>query len=62
MVAGHLCGGHILSVVVIAVVLVRENCCFKTSAYDLLVGEYTGLLRHHGSSAAGGLMPGGIDF
>jgi len=41
---------------------VIENCFFKTSAYDWLDAEYTGLSSRRGSKEAGGSMPSGIDL
>ncbi len=39
-----------------------ENCFFKTSAYDWLDAECTGLSSRRGSWEAGGSIPSGIDF
>jgi len=39
-----------------------ENCCFKISAYVLLVSECSGLSSRCGSEEEGGLIPCGIDF
>jgi len=50
-----------LSAVDVVAFVARENFCFKTSAYDLLDAEYTGLSSRRGSWEAGGSIPSGID-
>ncbi len=61
MVACLFLGGRLLVVAGAGGIGARENCCFRMSAYVMLVCEYTGLLRHHGRREAGGSIPGGLD-
>jgi len=51
-----------VAVVAVVVFGARENCCFKMSAYDLLVFVYVGLSSRQGRHEDGGSIPGGIDL
>jgi len=55
-------GGRVWSAVDVVECDTIENCFFKTSAYDWLDAEYTGLSSRRGSEEAGGSIPSGIDF